>query len=69
MIYIFPKRLAFSYCINNIYRYNIKIDNRTNTGLNTGLNTDPNTDLNTDLNTDPNTDPNKLKKYQNMVFF
>lgn len=53
MIYIFPKKLAFSYCINNIYRYNIKIDNRTNTGLNTGL----------------NTDPNKLKKHQNMVFF
>ncbi|MET4549518.1 hypothetical protein ABIE01_001521 [Lactococcus lactis] len=51
MIHIFPKKFAFSHSITTVFRYNIKIDNYSNTKSNTDLNTDPDTDPDTDLNT------------------
>lgn len=69
MIYVFPKKFAFSHTnLINFYIYNTGPNTGPNTDSNTDSNTDLNTDFNTDLNTDFNTDP-KIKNTSYGVFY
>lgn len=64
MIYVFPKKFAFSHTnLINFYRYNTYL----NTELNTDYNTDPNTGLNTDFNTEPLKRKNKKATCMNVA--